>query len=140
MPTTKVVFNIRSLKEVENQMNIQDLPPEGLPVCNSRLGLEIKHSDTEISVSAKVIATYEGKVVMSYVVEGLFSFDDITKYFELGENQLADKVGILPTLVVIVVDALRGMQSLRLTGTPYYAVLPYIDPIQLLEKTHVKEK
>lgn len=140
MPTTKVFFNIESLKEIENLINIQDMPADGLPGCTSRLGLEIKHTDREVSVSVKLLATCDGNVVVSYVVEGIFSFDDINNYFDFGDNQFVDKVGILPTIVGIVVDALRGMQALRLTGTPYYAVLPYINPTQLLEATHAPQK
>ena len=140
MPTTKVFFNIESLKEIENQINIQDMPKEGLPGCTSRLGLEVKHTDRKVSVGVKVLATCEGKVVVSYVVEGVFSFDDIDKYFDFEENQFIDKVGILPTIVGIVVDALRGMQALRLADTPYEAVLPYIDSTQLLEATHAPKK
>lgn len=140
MPTIKVTFNIQSLKEVENKINLQDFPAEGLPVCSSRLGLEITHTDTQIAVNVKVLSTYEGKLVMSYVVEGIFSFEDIAQYFDFDEEQITDKVGVLPTLVGIVVDALRGMQALRLTGTPYYTILPYINPAQLLEVTNSKKK
>lgn len=140
MPTTKVTFNIQSLREIENMINLPDFPAEGLPVCSSRLGLEVKHIEKQIVVDVKVLASYEGRLVMSYVVEGKFGFEDIAQYFDFDQDQITDKVGILPTLVGIVVDALRGMQALRLSETPYYAVLPYINPTQLLEATHSQKK
>ena len=140
MPTNNVLFRIQSLKEIENQINLQAFPKEGLPVCKSRVGYEISHTVEEVSVKVKTIALYEGTIVMSYAIEGIFGFDEIGKYFDFKANQFTDKVGVLPTLLGIVIDALRGMQTLRLADTPYEAVLPYINPTQLLEATQVPKK
>ena len=140
MPTNNVLFRIQSLKEIENQMNLQAFPAEGLPACKSRVGYEISHTEEDVSIKVKTIALYEGKIVMSYAIEGIFGFDEIGKYFDFETNQFTDKVGVLPTLLGIVIDALRGMQTLRLTDTPYEAVLPYINPTQLLEATHAPTK
>ena len=140
MPTNKITFCIESLNEVENIMNPQDFPEEGLQACASRIGIEIKHTEKRLIITTKVIASNDGKLVMAYAVEGVFNFDEISNYFEFEEDQTTDKVGVLPTLVGIVVDALRGMHALRLAGTPYYTILPYILPTQLLEATHNTKK
>lgn len=140
MPTNNVLFRIQSLKEIENQINLQLFPEGGLPACTSRVGYEISHTEEDVSIKVKTIALYEGKIVMSYAIEGIFGFDEIGKYFDFETNQFTDKVGVLPTLLGIVIDALRGMQTLRLTDTPYEAVLPYINPTQLLEATHAPKK
>lgn len=140
MPTNNVLFRIQSLKEIENQINLQAFPKEGLPVCTSRVGYEISHTEEDVSIKVKTISLYEGKVVMSYAIEGIFGFDEIGKYFVFEDNQFTDKVGVLPTLLGIVIDALRGMQAIRLADTPYEAVLPYINPTQLLEATHAPKK
>jgi len=140
MPTNNVLFRIQSLKEIENQINLQVFPEGGLPACTSRVGYEISHTEEDVSIKVKTIALYEGKIVMSYAIEGIFGFDEIGKYFDFEANQFTDKVGVLPTLLGIVIDALRGMQAIRLADTPYEAVLPYINPTQLLEATHAPKK
>ena len=140
MTTNNVLFRIQSLKEIENQINLQAFPKEGLPVCKSRVGYEISHTEEDVSIKVKTISLYEGKVVMSYAIEGIFCFDEIGKYFVFEDNQFTDKAGVLPTLLGIVIDALRGMQAIRLADTPYEAVLPYINPTQLLEATHAPKK
>lgn len=139
MPTNNVLFRIQSLKEIENQINLQAFPKEGLSACKSRVGYEISYTDEEVSIKVKTIALYEGKIVMSYAVEGVFGFDEIGKYFVFEANQFTDKVGVLPTLLGIVIDALRGMQAMRLAETPYEAVLPYINPVSLLEQSNQKK-
>lgn len=141
MPTKDVLFNIQSLKEVENVLHVENFPEDGLPGCNARLGLEIKHTDKLVSISVKIISLNEGKVAMSYGVEGIFGFDDITKYFSFDDAHFEDRVGALPVLVGIVIDALRGMQALRLSDTPYAdTILPYLDAAQLLNEINPQDK
>lgn len=141
MPTKDVLFKIQSLKEVENVLNAENFPEDGLIGCTARLGLEIKHTNELVSISVKILSLNEGKVALSYGVEGIFGFDDITKYFSFDEAHFEDRVGALPVLVGIVIDALRGMQALRLADTPYAdTILPYLDAAQLLNDIKPQSK
>lgn len=141
MPCKNVLFKIQSLKEVEYVLNSENFPKEGLAGCTFRLGLEIKHTDELVSIGVKILSLNEGNVAMSYGVEGIFGFDDITKYFSFDDSHFEDRVGALPVLVGIVIDALRGMQALRLADTPYKdMILPYLDAAQLLNEINPQGK
>lgn len=110
----KVQINIPAVIEVEYIFESQYLP-ETLDGLSLRLGFNFEHKENDLIIYAKVLCLNNTNVFISYVTAWTFRLTNIEAAFEFTTEGVKDKISIMPTLINIVVDGVRGQLALKTT-------------------------
>ena len=129
----KIQINIPSIVDVEYIFESQYLP-QTLDDLSLRLGFSFEHKDNELTIYAKVLCLNKTNVFISYTTAWTFRFANMEEVFEFATDGMKDKVSIMPALINIVVNGVRGQLSLKTTDLPCgQIVLPLFNMDDILK-------
>ncbi len=111
---SKIQINIPAVIDVEYIFENQYLP-EILDELSLRLGFNFERKGDDLIIYAKVLCLNNTNVFISYVTAWTFRLTNIEEVFEFATEGVKDKIGIMPTLINIVVDGVRGQLALKTT-------------------------
>lgn len=123
----KIQINIPAVVDMEYILESQ-YQPKTSGELSLRLGLDFEHKENDFIIYAKVLCLNDTNVFISYITAWTFRLTDIEAAFEFTVEGVRDKISIMPTLIDIVVNGVRGQLALKTADLSCgQVVLPIFD-------------
>ncbi len=92
-----------------------------------------ENSSIVVEVAAKYL--FNERELLFLAASLTFKFPEFDEIFDLKEDQILEKVTVIPTLINVAIGTLRGMVASKTSGTFLKSFpLPLIDPNSLLKR------
>lgn len=102
-----------------------------------KIGYTLQPNKENTSIVVEVAAKYlfNERELLFLAASLTFKFQEFDEIFDLKENQILEKVTVIPTLINVAIGTLRGMIASKTSGTFLKNFpLPLIDPNSLLKR------
>lgn len=102
-----------------------------------KIGYTLQPNKENTSIVVEVAAKYlfNERELLFLAASLTFKFQEFDEIFDLKENQILEKVTVIPTLINVAIGTLRGMVASKTSGTFLKSFpLPLIDPNSLLKR------
>lgn len=102
-----------------------------------KIGYTLQPNKENSSIVVEVAAKYlfNERELLFLAASLTFKFPEFDEIFDLKEDQILEKVTVIPTLINVAIGTLRGMVASKTSGTFLKSFpLPLIDPNSLLKR------